>query len=297
PISFAFGGGDTFLDTLVITKADADKIKAQLSAEKTVNVTVSPNVFIPLVRSTQASSARGPSYSFNAIKPDIGAPGASASPEVAAGGGATAFGGTSGASPMVAGSAALLVQAYPGRSPAEIKSLLMNTAETDIKTDPARLPGVLAPITRIGGGEVRVDRALHSKTAAWDADDLTGSLSFGYQALSGDSSFRKRVAVRNYSSAPRTYTISPQFRYTDDAASGAVQLDAPSSIFVPANSTASFDVTININASKLPIWNLNGGSQGGNGSLLQGVEFDGYITLADNTDNIHLAWHILPHRA
>jgi len=57
--------------------------------------------------------------------------------------------------------------------------------ETDITTDPVRFPGVLAPITRIGGGEVRVDRALRSKTAAWDADDLTGSLSFGYQALSG----------------------------------------------------------------------------------------------------------------
>jgi len=36
----AFGGGDTFVDTLVITKADAGKIKGQLSAGKTVNVTV-----------------------------------------------------------------------------------------------------------------------------------------------------------------------------------------------------------------------------------------------------------------
>ena len=297
PISFAFGGGDTFVDTLVITKADADRIKAQLSAGKTVNVTVSPTVFIPLVGSAVGSSSRGPSYSFNAIKPDIGAPGASVSAEVGTGDGATAFGGTSGASPMVAGSAALLLQAYPGRSPAEIKSLLMNTAETDIQTDPVRLPGVLAPITRIGGGEVRVDRALQSKTAAWDADDLTGSLSFGYQALSGNSAFQKRVAIRNYSGSPRTYTISPQFRYADDAASGAVQLDVPSSIVVPPNSTRSFSVTLNVNASKLPIWTLNGGSAGGNGSLLQGVEFDGYLTLADRTDNIHLAWQILPHRA
>jgi hypothetical protein len=103
--------------------------------------------------------------------------------------------------------------------------------------------------------------------------------------------------VRNYSSAQRTYTISPQFRYTDDAASGAVQLEAPSSISVPANSTRSFVLTLNVNANKLPVWNLNGGAQGGTGSLLQGVEFDGYLTLADRTDNIHLAWHLLPHRA
>src|SRR2546427_9386178 len=51
------------------------------------------------------------------------------------------------------------------------RSLLMNTAETNITTNPALQPGVLAPISRIGGGEVRVDRAFHSKTAAWDDDD------------------------------------------------------------------------------------------------------------------------------
>jgi len=27
------------------------------------------------------------------------------------------------------------------------------------------------------------------------------------------------------------------------------------------------------------------------------VEFDGYIGIADATDNIHVAWHVLPHRA
>ena len=121
PISFAFGGGDTFVDTLVITKTDADKIKAQLSAGRCVNVTVSPNQFIPLVRSAVASSARGPSYSFSAIKPDIGAPGGSVSAEVGTGDGETAFGGTSGATPMVAGSRRCW--SGPGRSPAEIKSL------------------------------------------------------------------------------------------------------------------------------------------------------------------------------
>ena len=73
----------------------------------------------------------------------------------------TPFGGTSGAAPMVAGSAALLLQAYPNRSPAEIKAILMNTRR-DRRSTPIRrlLPGVLAPITRIGGGEVRVDRAI-----------------------------------------------------------------------------------------------------------------------------------------
>ena len=48
---------------------------------------------------------------------------------------------------------------------------------------------------------------------------------------------------------------------------------------------------------KLPAWSLNGGSLGGDGSLLQGVEYDGYLTLADSADTVHLAWQVLPHRA
>jgi hypothetical protein len=297
PISFSFGGGDTFVETLVITRADANKIKEQLSAGATVNAKVSTAVFIPLIGSVVSSSARGPSYSYNAIKPDIAAPGASVSAEVGTGDGETAFGGTSGATPMIAGSAALLLQAYPNRTPAEIKTLLMNTAETDIGTDPALLPGVLAPITRIGGGEVRVNQAFQSKTAAWDAEDSTGSLSFGYRALSQDATFVKRVTVRNYSNHSRWYSVASQFRYAADAATGAVTVEAPPGVFVAPHGSAQFDVRLRVKAHKLPVWNLNGGSLGGSGSLLQGLEFDGYLTLADSSDTVHLAWQIFPHRA
>ena len=297
PISFAFGGGDTFAETLVITKDVADSIKTQLVNSITVKVALSPTVFVPLIGSMVASSARGPSYSYNAIKPDIGAPGASVSAEVGTGDGATAFGGTSGATPMVAGSAALLIQAYPKRAAMEIKTLLMNTAERDMQIDPALFPGVLAPITRIAGGEVRVDKALKSTTAAWDADDSTGSLSFGYHALSRDAAFSKRVTVRNYANRSRSYAISSQFRYTADTATGAVTVDAPPAVLVPANGSAQFDFRLKVKASKLPIWKLNGGSLGGAGSSLEGVEFDGYLTLVDSSDTVHLPWQILPHRA
>ena len=293
PISFSFGGGDTFVPTLVITKAVGDAIKANLP----VNVTISPANAIALVGSMVGTSARGPSYSYNAIKPDVGAPGASVSAQAGTGTDETAFGGTSGATPMVSGAAALLLQAFPRRTPFEIKSLLMNSAETTVFTDPALHPGVLAPTTRIGGGELRVDRAFRSTTAAWDEADLTGSLSFGYYALSDVATFTRRVVVRNYSSQTRTYSISPSFRYADDAASGAVQLFTPDTLRVRGNSTAQFNVRLVADPSKLPSWNLNGGQRGGNGPLLQGVEFDGYLRIADGKDDIHLAWQILPHRA
>jgi hypothetical protein len=243
------------------------------------------------------SSARGPSVSYNAIKPDIGAPGASVSAEAGSGTGPTGFGGTSGATPMVAGSAALLIQKYPGRSPAEIKSVLMNTAETNVQINPATQPGVLAPITRIGGGEVRVDRAFRSNTAAWDAATGAGSLSFGYHTVNAGKTLEREVVVRNYSGSSRTYSIARSFRYANDAASGAVTIDAPSSITVSGHSSRSFKVTLTVDASKLPTWNLNGGFLGGNGALLQGVEFDGYITLTSGAESVHVAWQVLPHKA
>ncbi|PYS06636.1 MAG: hypothetical protein DMG12_03165 [Acidobacteria bacterium] len=256
PFEGAFGGGPPItIPGLMISQATANTIKGQLAVG--VVARFDPNNKVPLVMSMVSRSARGPSYSFNSIKPDIAAPGASVSAEAGTGTGQVAFGGTSGATPMIAGSAALLIQAHPGVAPLEIKALLMNTAETNIKINPATQPGVVAPITRIGGGEVRVNRA------------------FGR----------------------RTYSITPSFRYASDSASGAVNMIAPSSISVPAHGSASFRVRLSTNATKLPIWTLNGGSRGGDGFRLQDVEFDGYITLTDNTDSLRLPWQLLPHRA
>ena len=300
-VTFSNGGecpavpNGTCKGTLVITQATAGLIKANIGAP--VNVTASNAVTVPLIGSMVGSSSRGPSYSHNAIKPDIGAPGASVSAIVGTGTGTEAFGGTSGAAPMVSGAAAILVQANPGRMPAEIKSLLMNTADTNILTNPATLPGVLAPITRIGAGEVRVDRALATKVAAWDTEDNTGSLSFGYYSATGSRTLTRSVTVRNYDAVPRTLSIAPAFRYTDDAASGAVSISAPGSVNVRANSSATFKVQLRVDASKLPAWTLNGGSQGGNGALLQTVEFDGYIRLSDASGTINLPWQVLPQKS
>jgi len=172
----------------------------------------------------------------------------------------------------------------------------MNTAEANIGLNPAACPGVGAPITRIGAGEVRVKKAVDTTTGAWDARDLTGSLSFGYQALTGSAAFEKKVTVRNYRSGARTYSITPSFRYANDAA-GAITLDAPPSVTVPANGSKDFNFRVKVDATRLPVWTLNGGSRGGDGFRLQDVEFDGYVAISDATDNVHLPWHILPHRS
>jgi minor extracellular serine protease Vpr len=301
-VTFSNGGecpatpDGTCKPTLIVTQSVGTAIKANAAAG--VSVTVSPAVFTSLVGSMVGSSSRGPSASFTAIKPDIGAPGASVSAIAGSGTATEAFGGTSGAAPMVSGAAALLLQASPSRTPAQIKAMLMNSAELNIVTNPATQPGVLAPVTRIGAGEVRVARALDRSALAYDARSGIASLSFGYEAVVGMVSMTQQLEVANLGPNARTFSIARGFRYANDAAGGAVVVSAPNSVSVPANSTRTVPVTLTIDAAKLPAWNLNGGSSGGNGALLQGVEFDGYLTLSDDTGTaLTVPWHVLPHRA
>ncbi|HEU0245121.1 MAG TPA: S8 family serine peptidase, partial [Candidatus Limnocylindrales bacterium] len=266
-------------------------------------VTFDPADGIALVGHMVGSSSRGPSNLLNLLKPEIGAPGASVSAVAGTGTGTEPFGGTSGAAPMVSGSAALLRGAFPTRSPLEIKAVLMNTAETDIMNRPAVFGGYIAAVTRIGGGEVRVDRAYHSPIAAYVADDLTGALGFGFVEVTDTSHLTKTVTVRNYTGASKTYDIEPTFRYQDDVDNGAVTVDAPDSVTVPANGTATFDVTLTIDASKLRPWNLDSGEHGADADRLTALEYDGYVNLdlqgdsSDDAQPAHLAWEVLPRAA
>ena len=296
--SFSFGGPDTFTpqQTLIIGQEHGTTIKGGL-ASGAVNVSVNPADAVALKGSMVSTSSRGPSGINTSIKPEIGAPGASVSAEAGTGTGETAFGGTSGAAPMVSGSAALVLQVHPKWTPLEVKSVLMNTAETNITINPLTQPGRLAEISRIGAGEVRVDRAVDSETVAWDAAGVSAALSFGYQAVDRDKTMLKIVKVRNYSNSWRTYTVTPSFRYAEDAQSGAVKLSTLPKIVVPPHGTMLLPVTLKIDASKLPDWGLDGGPNGATGGLLAGNEFDGYLTLNGGGDSVHLPWHVLPHRA
>lgn len=73
-------------------------------------------------------SSRGPTPIDEYAKPDVVAPGAGITAPKA-GGGYTRMSGTSMASPMVAGVAALLAQAHPEATPDELKGALVDTAE------------------------------------------------------------------------------------------------------------------------------------------------------------------------
>jgi subtilisin family serine protease len=316
PPTFSFGGtsdGAPFMaiPTIIVTQTDGNYIKASLTRATSLGrpyiASFGPGITTGLDMSMVASSSRGPGYGTQLIKPEIGAPGASVSAVAGTGTDVAAFGGTSGAAPMVAGSAALVIAAKPGLTPLEVKAHLMNSAETEIYINPAGLPGVLAPITRIGAGEVRVNRAVGLKGIAYeepvDGEPFSGrsaALSYGFKTLhlATVNTFTRTVRVRNYTADPRSYDIASAFRYANDAASGAVLVTAPASVAVPPGGEATFDVTLAVDPAKLPNWTLNVGPNGGAGPLLQTVEFDGYLTLsAADGETLSVPWHILPRRS
>jgi subtilisin family serine protease len=297
-VSFSFGGGTAFVPSLVIQQSLSVAIKGRLTAAQLVNVSISNAAAIPLVGSMASTSSRGPAMSTQHIKPEIGAPGASLSAEAGTGDEQTAFGGTSGAAPMVSGAAALLVEAFPHFSPERIKALLMNSAETVVYTNPALIPGELAPITRIGAGELRVDRAVKLTSLAWNRQQKAAALSFG--ALEVDrktTTVSQTLRIENFSGTEKRFTVTPSFRYADDEASGAVRVQVKSKVSVSARGHEDLEVTLVIDPDKLPSWAMNGGSQGGNGAGLNGPEYDGYITLTAGAEKLSVPWHVLPRRA
>jgi subtilisin family serine protease len=294
-VTFSNGGGTNFVPSLVITQATANTIKTALSTS-TVIGDIDPNNAIPLGGSIASYSSRGPNFSYNMIKPDMSAPGTVTGAAVGTGSGSVTESGTSFACPLTAGAAALLLSQHRGLSSQEIKALLMGNTEPNVAQNPLTMPGVLAPITRTGAGELRVDRAAASTSAVWDASaPYSVSLSFGTYRLNANAKYSKKVVVRNYGSSSRTYAIGNTYRDAPNTI-GAV-LTTPPTITVPANGAASFVATLQVNAARLLPWTLNGGSNGNNGPLLQTVEYAGILTLTGGPDTVHVPWHILPHKA
>ena len=297
PFTGADGGdGPITIPGFMISQADSETLKGEV--ESGVNVRFDPAQGIPLVGHMVGSSSRGPTMLTNLVKPEIGAPGASVSAIAGRFNLTGVFGGTSGATPMVAGSAALVLGEFTDRSPAELKAVLMNTADTDIMNSPAEFGGELAAVSRIGAGEVRVDAALESPVAAWDTELESGVLSFGFHDVTDETTeLMREVTVKNYTGAARSYAIGNEFRFADDEASGAVSITAPPSVSVPANGTATFDVTLAIDGAALGEWLLDSGANGASGNALTGQEFDGYLRLTDADGEIHLGWQVLPRQA
>jgi len=200
----------------------------------------------------QPDSGRGPVSHTHHIKPDIVAPTVVVT---------TTFGrqydlgagGTSHAAPIVAGLAALLIEAFPNDNPFDIKARIMNSAR------PMAGAGTNT-VFSIGAGFVQPLEALRSDTIVTVEHNIPplgvpnfpvnvpghppirmASLSFGgFNASNQEGTMP--VFIGNRSSTARTYTISHYFKNNRN---GTAHLSPSTNIItVAANSTEQLYVTM-----------------------------------------------------
>ena len=307
PFPGGVGGGSPIpIPAYMVSMSDGDILRRGDAV-----IAMAPGQGISLAGSVVDTSSRGPEFQSNHIKPELSAPGASMSAASRTGTGERSFGGTSGATPMVAGAAALLVQGHlrdlkispeidgldrrAKLTPLEVKARLMNTAEVNLRNSSVGNP---APVSRVGGGEVRIDRAIATQAAAWDTSQPSGALSFGFLDVADQKvSITKGVHLQNYSRQQITYQLGFSHQFADDAATDAVTLALPDTVSVEGGMDVEFEVTLHIDGTKLRDNLMNSGPQGNDPAPLTANEYDGYIILDDGKRPIRLAWHVLPRKA
>ncbi|MCG5214965.1 S8 family serine peptidase [Streptosporangium soli] len=164
-------------------------------------------------------SSRGPIAADSAVKPDVTAPGV-AIEAAKTGGGHIAMSGTSMATPHVAGAAALLRQARKGITGAELKGLLMGTAEHQ-EGD---------PVDGQGAGRIDVAAALAGPVLA-----SHGSVNFGVLTEDDpDAATTRTVTYRNPGASPVELELTTGDHFTV----------SPTRLTVPAGGQAGAEVTI-----------------------------------------------------
>ena len=195
-------------------------------------------------------SSNGPSTDFG-IKPDLVAPGTtiySAAQRNYPDGvqydasGFTIFSGTSFSSPLVAGAAALVKQAAPSFTPAQIKSVLVNTAAKTVTSPQGGFESVLSQ----GNGLLNAGAALTSPITVSPA-----SVSFGARPSGSVLITTTNLTVTNAGTASDTFSV------TVTQTVGSLELSASPSGFTLAGG-ASTGVALTVNSTQP----LNGTKEG-----------------------------------
>lgn len=259
----------TTIPAYSIGTAEGLAVKNALAASPGLQGTISPQADaansasgVNLVDQISDFSSRGPSQNGFAAKPDITAPGSNIwMAAVGTGTGGNAASGTSFATPLTSGVAALVLSGKPTFAPWQVKAAIMNTANPNVFASKATGGNTLSGITRMGAGRVQADRAVATGTLAYDSADIdpTGTqyyntaLSFGSAAFTaaGNSTVKRTVVVQNLGGSAKTYTISVASRFANDAAKGVSFAPSVSSLTVPANGTATFDLNATATGSAL----------------------------------------------
>ncbi|WP_282439842.1 S8 family serine peptidase [Gottfriedia acidiceleris] len=210
-------------------------------------------------------SSRGPSGTLYDIKPEITAPGVDVLSTVPSyisnkndvtdySSAYLRMSGTSMATPHVAGIAALLLQAHPDYTPADVKTVLMNTA------DPLRGQN---SVFEVGAGRVDPYEAIYSRTELAVQDETpyiknnqmeiineqTGGLSYGFIPINqNDITKSTNILITNHTDKMQKYTISVEYnvgaRGSLDAVENGVKVSLPEELKMKKNSQETIPASL-----------------------------------------------------
>ncbi len=249
------------IPAVMVTKLIGTTIKEALKNNIAVEFNFSPGKIITrydLIDTITAFSSRGPRSIDSLIKPEIAGPGANViSAQMGSGSEGVKLSGTSMSGPHIAGVMALLKQAFPKLSVAELKAKILNNSKIMMK-------GLVhVPVSLQGAGRVQVEEAFKSQVLAMPA-----TLSLGEVSLSSNKTVSKTLTLTNFS--------DKDIVFSSRVMNGKnIRVSLPGSFKVKANNTLKLNISFNL---------LRANADQNN------IEADGFIILksGDGAENINL---------
>ncbi len=240
---------------LFIGMSDGQNLKSFIDTNPGHAVTINPSAIEVAVTGPvvlAGFSSMGPGLGTNGLKPDVLAVGGGSNNgdliymgaqnydplgEVYSSVRYIAAAGTSFATPLAAGSAALVKQQHPGYTGQQIKSALVNTAAQSVTTDDGGFSGSPAAlnILQSGSGLIAADLALQTNVTV-----VPSTISFG-SFSSGAVSQSQQLTVTNTGSS----SVSLSFAVTTtSAASGSTVAVSPTSMALSPGKSGTLTATL-----------------------------------------------------
>ena len=304
------GGSDNTITipSAMISQADGTLIKAQLAGGVTGSLTQTALGAGDLI---YTSSSRGPNNAVpSGLKPDITAPAVnivSAQTGISvptgpnpydyiSGNAALSLSGTSMAAPHVTGLMALLKQMHPTRSVEQLKALAMNSANHDLWSRPADLPGshYRYGAGRVGSGRIDAQVAGLAKVVAYNADD-PGAVSVSFPGeVYLDTTLQKMVRIDNLGNT--SVTLALGIDTVVDNPGVVFSLPQGKVVLVPANGSVTIPVAMKATADMIKrTYDPTISLVQSNYSRYWLTEETAYLTLGDGESLLRLPLYVAPY--
>ena len=256
-----FGAGITgskVIPVIQLPKVGTDKLAPAVAAG-TLNVTFDGKLkstikdVTPSITDTLSSfSSRGTHGAPGVVKPDVTAPGDTiASAGMGTGNDVLVISGTSMATPLTAGIAALVKKKHPTWTPEQIKAAVMNTATHDIYTGENATGSKYGP-GRVGAGRVDALAAVSTKVLAYNVDQA-GAVSASFGVVEAPITSRavtstRTVRVQNTDTRPVTVQLAYEQVIAQPGVSYSV---SPAGVTIKASGSANVVVKMTVKPSQL----------------------------------------------